>query len=364
MEPDLNASQGPLYARIAASVKLRVVRGELRPGERLPTVRELAASLGINPNTVSRAYALLEQDGVVRSRPGSGTFVAEASDAPGMDADRARRLHSVLQRAVVDGLGLGYRLDQVEAAFEAVLAAWRGGSASSTVVRFAGSHEPALEFLWALAGRTSPALRVESDVVGSLWGLAALERGEADLAGSHLFDPDSGEHNVPWVRSILPGRRVTLLRVAGRQQGIIYRHAHPVESIGQLAGGRLRLVNRQRGSGTRVLLDHELRRLGIPADTIPGYEHEVNTHSEVAAEVARGAADVGVGVLSAARAFELGFSPITTEQYDLVALTETVETGRLDAIVSALRSTEFTALLDSLGGYDSSRTGEAVEMYT
>lgn len=349
--------------RIGEAVKLRVARGELRPGDRLPTVRELALTLRINPNTVSRAYSLLEREGVISSRPGSGTFVAARPGSGQLDPDRAARLRAVLQRAVVDGLGLGYGLDEVEAVFDELLSHWRaGGTAAAQVLRFAGSHEPALDFLWALAGRTAPGLRVESEVVGSLWGLTALERGEADLAGSHLFDPESSEYTVPWVRSILPGRRVTVLRVASREQGIIHREDQPVRSVEQLADGSLRLINRQRGSGTRVLLDHELRRLGTSTSAVRGYEHEVTTHSAVAAAVASGAADAGLGVLSAARAFGLAFTPVASERYDLVALSETVHSGRLGPILTALQSDEFRVLLDSLGGYDSTETGKAVEV--
>lgn len=351
------AREGPIYKAIMEEIKWRIAGGSLRPGDRLPATRDLARTLDVDPNTVARAYSLLEREGVLDARQGRGTFVAAGLGSETLAAARDERLRAVVHNAITEALALGYDAEHVRAAFDTGFLSLK--SATSTI-SFQGSHDPSLEILWALAARRQPGMRVRSSLVGSLWGLVALERGDAHLAGAHLLDPDSGEYNLPWIRRVLPGRKVALLRLGEREQGLMYRKeaGRTFRSLSDIAHPGVRFVNRQRGSGTRVLLDHYLAQHGIPSGQIGGYEREERTHSAVAAVIAGGAADVGLGLYSSARALDLGFSPIASEAYDLVALADMQERDWLAPLVDVLGAPEFRALLGSSGGYDTTHTGE------
>ncbi len=359
VEMHIPEGPGPIYERIIAEVRLRVAEGTLRPGERLAPTRVMARKLGVNPNTVARAYGTLERQGVLEARQGSGTYIASDPHAQTLAAARDEQLALVMRRALVEALSLGYGEQQVEAAWQAGYADWLADRDGEAVLRFHGSHDPALDLLWALASNARPGYHVRSSAVGSLWGLVALERGETQIAGTHLLDPDTGTYNVPWIRRLLAGRSVALLRLGDREQGLMFRgDEHAYASLADVAATGARFVNRQRGSGTRVLLDHHLRAEGIPTENIAGYDSEVTTHSQVAAAVASGAADVGLGLRSAARALGLNFVPMASEQYDLVTLAESLTLPSISAVLDALRSGEFRRALESTGGYDTTRTGD------
>ncbi len=181
-----------------------------------------------------------------------------------------------------------------------------------------GSHDLCLDILAQLL--SSASRRLSSANAGSLGGLMALRRGEAHLAGSHLLDPQTGEYNVSYVRQYLPGVSVALVTLVHRQQGLIVAPGNPkgVTNLEDLARGDVRFVNRQRGAGTRVLLDYRLAQIGIEPDIIEGYRREEYTHLAVAAAVQSGVADCGLGIAAAARALRLEFLPLEQERYDLV----------------------------------------------
>ncbi len=224
-----------------------------------------------------------------------------------------------------------------------------------------GSHDMTLDVLANLLGE-SGGPRVASASVGSLGGLVALERGEAHIAGTHLLDPETGEYNVLYVRRHI-SRSVTVITLVHRVQGLIVAPENPcdISSIQDLLKAHLRFVNRQRGSGTRVLLDHELARLGIEPDGISGYGREEFTHLAVAAAVSVGRADVGLGIKSAARAFGLDFVPLLKERYDLVIPSEQMQQRPVADVLEAIRSPQFKARVAGLGGYDTAETGVVVE---
>ncbi|HEX8967619.1 MAG TPA: molybdopterin biosynthesis protein, partial [Chloroflexota bacterium] len=182
-----------------------------------------------------------------------------------------------------------------------------------------GSHDLALDLLSTALARRTPGASLASANVGSLGGLLALARGEAHLAGSHLLDERTGTYNISFIQRHLAERKIVLVHLTGRVQGLIVPRGNPrgITSLVDLAHPDVRFVNRQRGSGTRVLLDYELRKLGLEAGQIRGYEREQYTHLAVGADVASGAADVGLGILAAARALELDFVPLFNEQYQL-----------------------------------------------
>jgi molybdopterin molybdotransferase/putative molybdopterin biosynthesis protein len=222
-----------------------------------------------------------------------------------------------------------------------------------------GSHDLALDLLSNELAKRVPGASLASANVGSLGGLLALARDEAHLAGSHLLDEQTGEYNVSYIRTHLPDRRVVLLNLAGRVQGLILPPGNPKQilSLGDLARAEVQFVNRQRGSGTRVLLDYKLRQAGIDSRRIRGYQREEFTHLAVAAAVASGAADVGLGILAAARALGLEFVPLFGEQYQLVIPRDYYSSDLLAPLLEVLRDGSLKAQVEALGGYDVSQMG-------
>jgi putative molybdopterin biosynthesis protein len=225
-----------------------------------------------------------------------------------------------------------------------------------------GSHDLVLDLLASELRRRSPHLTLASSNVGSLGGLLALQRGEAHLAGSHLLDESSGEYNLPFIRRYVPGQALVVVNLVRRIQGFMVPSGNPngIMTLGDLARPGITFVNRQRGSGTRVLLDYLLREEGIDAAQIAGYEREEFTHLAVAAAVAGGRADVGLGVLSAARALHTDFIPLRDEQYDLVIPQVYYDSDLLRPLLDLIRSADCKHQVASLGGYDVTSMGEVI----
>jgi putative molybdopterin biosynthesis protein len=225
-----------------------------------------------------------------------------------------------------------------------------------------GSHDLALDLVSNAMARRMPGASLASANVGSLGGLLALARGEAHLAGAHLLDEQTGDYNVSYIQQYLAERRIVLVHLAGRVQGLIVPRGNPkgLSSLADLARPDVLFVNRQRGAGTRVLLDYQLGLLGIQADQIHGYEREEYTHLAVAADVASGAADVGLGILAAARALDLEFRPLFNEQYQLVIPREHYAAALMAPLLNIIGSAEFRAEVDALGGYDVADMGRVV----
>ena len=212
-----------------------------------------------------------------------------------------------------------------------------------------GSHDPCLDLLadrLALAG-----VGLHSAHQGSMGGLLALKKGVCHGAPMHLLAED-GTYNLPYLARHLPGEDLVLLCLAGREQGIISRDGL---SLGDLP--RVRFANRQKGSGTRILLDHLLAERGIPPESIAGYDRELTTHLAVALAVKTGEAEAGLGVYSAAKALGLSFTPVAREPYELVFPADTWEDPRVQALAAAVTSPPFREGLEALGGYDLTLTG-------
>jgi putative molybdopterin biosynthesis protein len=223
-----------------------------------------------------------------------------------------------------------------------------------------GSHDLALDLLSNELAKAVPGSSLASSNVGSLGGLLALSRGEAHLAGSHLLDEETGEYNVSYVGRYLPNQKVVIVTLAGRIQGLMVPPGNPkgVHSLEDLARPDVLFVNRQRGSGTRVLLDYQLRQLGIAPGQVRGYEREEYTHLAIAADVAGGTADVGLGILAAAQALGLDFVPLFQERYDLIVPREHHDSELLRPLLEIVRGPRLREQVVRLGGYDVSEMGK------
>ena len=264
-----------------------------------------------------------------------------------------------------DGLALIPRFSEGVDAGDAITVHLRRPLAEveNTVVVI-GSHDVTLDLLASHLRRRQPPRSLASSNVGSLGGLVALRRGQAHVAGSHLLDEETGEYNRAYVERYREGRPMVLVTLAHRVQGLMTLPGNPkgVTSLEDLAGGEVSFVNRQRGSGTRVLLDYKLAQLGIDPASVRGYEREEYTHLAVAAQVASGAADVGLGVMAAARALDLGFTPLLEERYDLVIPREFYDSDLLAPVLDLLdgeseRGKAFRTEVEALGGYDTREMG-------
>jgi putative molybdopterin biosynthesis protein len=235
------------------------------------------------------------------------------------------------------------------------------GEIERTIV-VTGSHDLVLDVAASTLRNRDPRVTLASSNVGSLGGLTALRDGLCHVAGSHLLDPDTGEYTLPYLERLLPGRDVAVVRLVHRDQGLIVAPGNPkgIAGIEDVAGRGLRYVNRQRGAGTRMLLDHQLAQRGIEPNAIEGYRREEHTHLAVAAAVAAGRADCGLGVLAAARAFGLDFVPVAKEPYDLVLLKESLEAELLSPLFELLDSAGFRDAVKGLGGYDTAEMGRRI----
>jgi putative molybdopterin biosynthesis protein len=224
-----------------------------------------------------------------------------------------------------------------------------------------GSHDLVLDLAASALRADDPLVTLASSNVGSLGGLVALRDGLCHIAGSHLLDPASGEYTLPYVDRVFGSSApdVAVVRLVHREQGLMVAPGNPLRLSGieDLTRPRLRYVNRQRGAGTRVLLDHRLAELGIPPDAISGYAREEPTHLAVAAAIAAGRGDVGLGITAAARAFGLDLVPVTWEPYDLVVTPGALGSPLLEPLWALLQSDRFQAAVTGLGGYSAKEMG-------
>jgi putative molybdopterin biosynthesis protein len=225
-----------------------------------------------------------------------------------------------------------------------------------------GSHDLAIGVLEDQLKLSHPELKIAAANVGSLGGLLALERGETHIAGTHLLDPESGVYNVPDIKKTIPKVPLVLVHLAQREQGILVARGNPksLADLNDLARPGIRFVNRQPGSGTRVLLDCELKKLDLDPASIDGYDREEFTHMAVGVAVASGLVDAGLGVRAAATALGLDFILVASEQYDLLVARAFFESERGELLMEIIRSDGFKRAVAALGGYDTRRAGEVL----
>jgi len=366
-------SSTPLYQQIAEQLRQFIAMEQIKPGDRLPSIRQLSQSLHINPNTVCRAYLELEQEQILVSRRGGGTSVISQDKMSNVRAGRQKKLLESMNDDIIKSLSQGYSPEELEAAFYLSLERWReerqeevkkpmevpASKEENNVIRIVGSHDLALNILLDLLRQRVEGLQTEVTHAGSLGGLIALQENRADLAGTHLLDEETGEYNYPYIKRILPGRKIAIVNLSFRIQGLMYASGNPrkIKGLDDLKRPDINFVNRQGGSGTRVLLDLQLKRQGISPFEIKGYDVEFDTHLAVASHIARGDADVGLGIEASALSCGLDFMPMFRERYDLVIPMANYQSQRLAPMLEIIASDEFKKIVDGVGGYDTSQTG-------
>jgi molybdate-binding protein len=363
-----------LYEEIAASLRQQIAAGERQPGDKLPSVRELSVQWGCTPGTVSRAYAVLADEGLVSGHRGSGTRVITPPMQPERPSWQWAALINKADGYLLEALRTGHSPAQVEAALAVAIARWSalqkdvddgietGASTGSvgdvstltTTLRFAGSHDLLIEFVARLWHELSPDIQLQVDYVGSLSGLIALAQQKADIAGIHLWDGESQTYNQPFVRRVLPGRSVILLGLAYRDLGLVIPAGNPqqITGLADLSRPGVRFINRQSGAGTRVWLDKQLQQANIDPNAIDGYAQEKKTHLQVAQAIVDGTATVGLAIQAAGAAYGLDFIPLTQERYDLVIPAELWQTPALQTLVELIHSDRFREAVAALDGYE------------
>jgi putative molybdopterin biosynthesis protein len=223
-----------------------------------------------------------------------------------------------------------------------------------------GSHDNTLDVVADMIKVKHSHLSLSSSHVGSMGGLMAVKRGACHLAGSHLLDTEDGTYNLSYIAKYLPQNDVKLVNLVYRDQGLIVGRGNPkgIKGIEDLARKDVSFINRQPGSGTRILLDYRLNQIGINSEDIIGYQHEEFTHMAVAVAVLSGTVDAGLGIYAAAKALDLDFIPVVTEQYDLIIPQVYFESENIQLLLEIINGREFKKRVVALGGYNTQKTGE------
>ena len=227
-----------------------------------------------------------------------------------------------------------------------------------------GSHDPLLDELADLIHSADRRLYLSSSHVGSMGGIMAVRRGEAHAAGIHLLDTETGEYNKSYLRKYFPQGGVRLVRCVGRLQGLMLRKGNPLglSDFSDIAREGLRYVNRQKGSGTRILADYLCGKHGVDPGSVLGYDREETTHNAVAVQIAENSADAGMGIFSAAKLYDLDFLPICTEEYDLLIPESLWDTRLVRQLIATLQSEAFRERIEAMGGYTLDRLGTCIDL--
>ncbi|MFH2059354.1 MAG: molybdopterin biosynthesis protein [Pseudomonadota bacterium] len=235
-------------------------------------------------------------------------------------------------------------------------------SAIENTLVITGSHDNTLDILADQIKQVNSDVSLSSTHVGSMGGLMAIKKGACHLAGSHLLDPEDGSYNISYIKKYLPDHKVWVIHLVMRDQGLILPKNNPkkIQSIKDLQTKDIVFINRQPGSGTRVLFDYQLSQMGVSPDAINGYENDEYTHLSVAVAVLSGRADAGLGILAAARALDLDFIPVVTESYDLVIPDRFYQTQKVQVLMDTIHSACFQKRVADLGGYSTHKTGQII----
>ena len=223
-----------------------------------------------------------------------------------------------------------------------------------------GSNDPVLDFLLTGMRQSHPEFYFFCANTGSTEGLKALGGGYTDIAWTHLYDPQMDGYNTPFLTTYLPGMKAVLVHLFRREIGLVTAPGNPlgIAGIEDIAGKKVRFVNRQAGSGTRILLDHHIGRLGIPSTDIEGYDKELYTHVEVGLSILSGEADAGIATVAVSRLMGLHFVPVTRENFDMAVGQSTYFSKGVQALMDILRSAGFRERFERLGGYGFEDSGK------
>ena len=234
-------------------------------------------------------------------------------------------------------------------------------SVNNTIV-IVGSHDNTLDVLSDQIKAGYSNVTISSSHVGSMGGLMAIKKGVCHLAGSHLLDEEDGSYNISYIKKYLPDINVRLINLVMRDQGLIIPQGNPkgIRGIEDLVRDDITFINRQGGSGTRILLDYNLKNLNLDAGAIKGYENEEFTHMSVAVAVLSGTVDVGLGIYAAAKALNMDFIPVVTEEYDLVIPDKYFESENIQILLETINTGEFKKRVQALGGYSTEKTGKTM----
>ncbi len=227
-----------------------------------------------------------------------------------------------------------------------------------------GSHDVIMDVAADLMSLREKQYVLSSSHVGSMGGILALRNGETHMAPIHLLDEETGEYNVSYIRRYIKDKDISLIKCVKRIQGLMVKKGNPmgINSLNDIAQAKARFVNRQRGSGTRLLLDYNMKKLNIDPADISGYDREEFTHLKVAAAVAAGDADCGLGVYSAAVLMDLDFIPLCHEEYDLAVPTKLLQDDKVKEFIEVIRSDKFISELERLGGYEYDGIGRIIKV--
>jgi putative molybdopterin biosynthesis protein len=322
----------------------------------------IAKWLGRRPNELPTEMATLTRKLV--SPAGDDDYVRVAVGKVGdkiLAAPLSRGAGVITSLVQADGLALiPSGVQGMDAGEQVKVHLYRSKSEIERTIFCIGSHDLTLDLMAQFLAEHDR--RLASANVGSQGGLVALRRGEAHLAGSHLLNPETGEYNISYIRQYMPDIPVKVIALVGRDQGLMVKKGNPkgIKSLGDLTQSKVQFVNRQRGAGTRVLLDFHLNILGISSESILGYTQEEYTHLGVAAAVASGRADCGLGIAAAAQALDLDFVPLFQERYDLVIPKEHAESNLLAPLFGLIAGVELRNSVSKLPGYDISIMGKII----
>jgi len=322
----------------------------------------MAKWLGRRPTELQTENAILTRKLV--SPAGDDDFVRVAVGKIGdklLAAPLARGAGVITSLVQADGLALIPSGTQgIEAGEKIQVRLYRSKSEIEKTILVIGSHDLTLDLMAQFLARHDR--RLASANVGSQGGLVALRRGEAHLAGSHLLNPKTGEYNISYIREYIPNIPVKVVALVRREQGLIVSKGNPkgIKRLKDLTRPSVQYVTRQRGAGTRVLLDYHLKSMTISPESIAGYFQEEYTHLGVAAAIASGRADCGMGIAAAAQALDLDFVPLFQERYDLVIPKQFADDILLAPLFELLTDSAFRKAVSQLTGYDVSVMGTVI----